>query len=139
MVGILTHAARPSGVPLVVDGTACSILRLLHTTWVSRVRRFDRRPCRQTRRVGNMFDRSAKSMKPARISFYGNFGAGNLGNECTLQAVIEQILRCWPDAQLLCFCANPQDVRTRHNIAAFPSCSSALGLGPSVIHSAAGS
>ena len=68
-----------------------------------------------------MCDRSAKSMKPARISFYGNFGAGNLGNECTLQAIIEQILRRWPDAQLLCFCTNPQDVRTRHNIAAFPS------------------
>jgi polysaccharide pyruvyl transferase WcaK-like protein len=60
-------------------------------------------------------------MKPARISFYGNFGAGNLGNECTLQAVIEQTQRRWPDAQLLCFCTNPQDVRTRHNIAAFPS------------------
>src|SRR5262252_1435379 len=70
---------------------------------------------------GDMCDRSAKSMKPARISFYGNFGASNLGNECTLQAVIEQILRRWPDAQLLCFCPNPQDVRTRHNIAAFPS------------------
>src|SRR5262245_41706458 len=60
-------------------------------------------------------------MKPARISFYGNFGAGNLGNECTLQAVIEQTLRRRPDAQLLCFCTNPQDVRARHNIAAFPS------------------
>jgi polysaccharide pyruvyl transferase WcaK-like protein len=60
-------------------------------------------------------------MKPARISFYGNFGAGNLGNECTLQVVIEQILRRCPDAQLLCFCTNPQDVQTRHNITAFPS------------------
>src|SRR5262245_9709123 len=70
---------------------------------------------------GNMSDRSAKSMKPARISFYGNFGAGNLGNECTLQAIIEQTLRRWPDAQLLCFCTNPQDVRIRHRIAAFPS------------------
>ena len=68
-----------------------------------------------------MSDRSAKSMKPASISFYGNFGAGNLGNECTLQAVIEQTLRRRPDAQLLCFCTNPQDVRTRHNIATFPS------------------
>jgi polysaccharide pyruvyl transferase WcaK-like protein len=58
---------------------------------------------------------------PRKISLYGNFGAGNLGNECTLQAVIEQIWRRWPDAQLLCFCTNPQDVRTRHNIAAFPS------------------
>src|SRR6516165_9021339 len=62
-----------------------------------------------------------KIMKPIRISFYGNFGAGNLGNECTLQAVIEQIRMRWPDAQLLCFCTNPQDVRRRHNIAAFPS------------------
>jgi polysaccharide pyruvyl transferase WcaK-like protein len=68
-----------------------------------------------------MLNWTAKSMKPARISFYGNFGAGNLGNECTLQAVIEQILRRWPDAQLLCFCTNPQDVRKRHDIAAFPS------------------
>ena len=62
-----------------------------------------------------------KSMKPARISFYGNFGAGNLGNEATLQAVIEQTLRRQPDAKLLCFCTSPQDVRKRHNIPAFPS------------------
>jgi polysaccharide pyruvyl transferase WcaK-like protein len=60
-------------------------------------------------------------MKPLRISLYGNFGAGNLGNEATLQAVIEQILRRLPKGQLLCFCTNPHDVRTRHNIAAFPS------------------
>jgi polysaccharide pyruvyl transferase WcaK-like protein len=45
---------------------------------------------------------SKRSGKIARISFYGNFGAGNLGNECTLQAVIEQTRRRWPDAQLLC-------------------------------------
>ena len=53
-----------------------------------------------------------KSMKSPRICFYGNFGAGNLGNEATLQAIIEQILRRWPDAQLLCFCTNPEDVRS---------------------------
>jgi polysaccharide pyruvyl transferase WcaK-like protein len=63
-------------------------------------------------------------MKPARISFYGNFGAGNLGNECTLQAMIQRTLRRWPDAQLQCFCTNPQDVRTRHNIIAL--CSEAI-------------
>lgn len=60
-------------------------------------------------------------MKSARISFYGNFGAGNLGNECTLQTTIEQTLQRLPDAQLLCFCTNPEDVRTRHNISAFRS------------------
>jgi polysaccharide pyruvyl transferase WcaK-like protein len=68
-----------------------------------------------------MFDWSGKSKNPARISFYGNFGAGNLGNECTLQAVIEQTSRRWPDSRLLCFCTNPQDVQNRHHIAAFPS------------------
>lgn len=62
-----------------------------------------------------------KFMRPKTISFYGNFGAGNLGNECTLQATIEQTLQCWPDARLSCFCTNPPDVRTRHDIAAFPS------------------
>jgi hypothetical protein len=75
-------------------GAACSIRGLSCTTRVSGVR--------QTRRVSDSEIRSAKSMKPARISFYGNFAAGNLGNECTLQAVIEQTLRRWPDAQLLC-------------------------------------
>jgi polysaccharide pyruvyl transferase WcaK-like protein len=62
-----------------------------------------------------------KSVKPKRIALYGMFGAGNLGNECTLQVIIEQILLRWPDAIFMCFCANPQDVRARHGIAAFPS------------------
>jgi polysaccharide pyruvyl transferase WcaK-like protein len=68
-----------------------------------------------------MSDWVEKFMKSQRICFYGNFGAGNLGNEATLQAILEQIPRCWPDAQLLCFCTNPQDVRTRHHIAALPA------------------
>ena len=51
-------------------------------------------------------------MKPVRISLYGHFGAGNLGNECTLQAVIEQTLRHRPNAQMLCFCTNPKYVQT---------------------------
>jgi polysaccharide pyruvyl transferase WcaK-like protein len=59
-------------------------------------------------------------MNPVRISVYGNFGAGNLGNEATLQAVIERVLQRWPDAQLTCFCTNPQDVRARHRIEAIP-------------------
>lgn len=58
---------------------------------------------------------------PARIGIYGNFGAGNLGNEATLHVVIRRILRHLPDAHLLSFCTNPEDVRARHNIAAVPS------------------
>jgi polysaccharide pyruvyl transferase WcaK-like protein len=57
-------------------------------------------------------------MRPSRIVFYGNFGAGNLGNEVTLQTAIEQTLARMPGAELLCVCTNPEDVRSRHGIAA---------------------
>jgi polysaccharide pyruvyl transferase WcaK-like protein len=62
-------------------------------------------------------------MQPTRIVFYGNFGAGNLGNEVTLQTAIEQTLARLPHAKLLCICTNPDDVRARHGIAAAPSLS----------------
>lgn len=58
-------------------------------------------------------------MRPKRIAFYGNFGDGNLGNECTLQTAIEHTLQRWPDARLECICTGPEDVRARHGIAAF--------------------
>jgi polysaccharide pyruvyl transferase WcaK-like protein len=53
------------------------------------------------------------------ITFLGHFGAGNLGNESTLQAVIERTLRHWPQATLQCACTNPKDVESRHKISAF--------------------
>jgi polysaccharide pyruvyl transferase WcaK-like protein len=62
-------------------------------------------------------------MRPTRIVLYGNFGAGNLGNEVTLQTAIEHTLAHLPRATLLCVCTNPQDVRARHGIEAFPSLS----------------
>lgn len=62
-------------------------------------------------------------MRPSRIVFYGNFGAGNLGNEVTLQTAIEQTLARVPGAELLCVCTNPDDVRSRHGIDAAPAMS----------------
>jgi polysaccharide pyruvyl transferase WcaK-like protein len=63
-------------------------------------------------------DTRPKPMKQARIVLYGNFGAGNLGNEITLQTVIAHIRRHRPDAQLQCFCTGPGDVQSRHHIPA---------------------
>lgn len=62
-------------------------------------------------------------MRASRIVFYGNFGAGNLGNEVTLQTAIEQTLARVPGAELVCVCTNPDDVRTRHGIGAVHSMS----------------
>lgn len=61
---------------------------------------------------------SPSRLEIERVTFLGHFGAGNLGNECTLQAAIERTLRCWPEARLLCACTNPEDVTLRHKIPA---------------------
>jgi len=65
----------------------------------------------------------SERMRPTRIVFYGNFGAGNLGNEVTLQTAIEQTLRRLPTARIVCVCTGPEDVRARHGIEAAPSLS----------------
>lgn len=69
-------------------------------------------------------------MTPTRIAFYGNFGAGNLGNEVTLQTAIEETRRRLPDAQLLCICTGPEDVRARHGIGAIRSTAARVGASP---------
>src|SRR5579862_1299965 len=66
-------------------------------------------------------------MRPTRIVLYGNFGAGNLGNEVTLQTAIEQTLSHLPHANVLCVCTDPEDVRRRHGIEAEPSQSRGSG------------
>lgn len=52
-----------------------------------------------------------------RIAFWGNFGALNLGNECTLAAVVGNFRARLPDAELMAICRDPQDVAERHGIA----------------------
>jgi len=57
-------------------------------------------------------------MREKRISLFGNFGSLNLGNECTLQAIIHNIRTLLPNAELECICTNPEDVSARHGVAA---------------------
>src|SRR2546426_2420354 len=60
-------------------------------------------------------------MRPARICFYGRFGQGNLGNESTLQAVLHHTRRYFPEGELLCICADPEDTSSRHHVEATPN------------------
>jgi len=60
-------------------------------------------------------------VNPKKIAFYGLFGQQNWGNECTLQAIIYHVRRQYPDAELRCFCTDPEDTSRRHNIAAYPA------------------
>ena len=46
-------------------------------------------------------------MIPETIAFLGDFGTHNLGNECTLQAAIQHVRSCVPEAVLSCICPEP--------------------------------
>jgi|WetSurMetagenome_2_1015567.scaffolds.fasta_scaffold00167_7 polysaccharide pyruvyl transferase WcaK-like protein len=59
-------------------------------------------------------------LKRKKIYFIGNFGNGNIGNECTLQAILHHCRKYLPDAEITGVCANPGDVSGRHDIHAIP-------------------
>lgn len=58
--------------------------------------------------------------KRKRISFFGNFGKGNLGNESTLRAILYNLDQHLPDAEVNCICTGPEATAATHNIAAIP-------------------
>jgi polysaccharide pyruvyl transferase WcaK-like protein len=68
--------------------------------------------------------------KPKKIAFYGFFGQENLGNECTLQAIIYNTRKYFSDAEFKCICSVPEDVRIRYNIPAFPMWKMCDGVWP---------
>ena len=58
--------------------------------------------------------------KRMRIALFGLFGIENLGNECTLQAMLHNVRLHKSDADFFCISYEPQDTEQRHNIAAVP-------------------
>jgi len=55
-----------------------------------------------------------------RIGVFGHVGNGNLGDEALITAVIQNVRRRYPDAELRGFTRRPQDTEQRHRIPAFP-------------------
>lgn len=55
-----------------------------------------------------------------RIGLFGHFGAGNLGNEASLEVVLGFIRRERPGAQILCICTNPETTRLAHDVLTVP-------------------
>ena len=58
-------------------------------------------------------------MKPKKIVFLGLFGQQNLGNECTLQAMVYHARQRFRDAEIKCVCTGPEDTLARHGIPSF--------------------
>jgi len=64
--------------------------------------------------------RSVHDTARARIALFGIFGIQNLGNECTLQAMVHNVRGRLSNADLYTICYVPRDTARRHAIAAVP-------------------
>ena len=69
-------------------------------------------------RIGRALKIDSSTRK--KISCFGNFGTGNLGNESTLQAVLQNIHKYLPDADVNCICTGPEATASTYNITAIP-------------------
>lgn len=58
--------------------------------------------------------------RATRIGLLGPFGFGNLGDGAIQQAVIQNILRYVPNAEIVGFSLNPEDTERRHGIRSYP-------------------
>jgi polysaccharide pyruvyl transferase WcaK-like protein len=56
-----------------------------------------------------------------KIAFFGHFNSTNLGNEATLQAILYNLRRFQPDAEVTCVSTGPEATAATHRIKAIPS------------------
>lgn len=67
-------------------------------------------------------DRSPALAQRTKYVFFGHFGAGNWGNECTLHACLHCVRQLRPDAQLTATSTTPTDTTQRHGVESFGLC-----------------
>jgi polysaccharide pyruvyl transferase WcaK-like protein len=58
--------------------------------------------------------------KRSTISFFGDFGSTNFGNESTLQAILWNLRRLLPEAEFSCICTFPSTAAETYKIMALP-------------------
>jgi polysaccharide pyruvyl transferase WcaK-like protein len=62
----------------------------------------------------------AVTRSPRKIGLLDHLGGGNLGDDATLAAVLQNIKSRWPDAEICGFSMNPSDTQARHGITSYP-------------------
>lgn len=68
----------------------------------------------------NLRTRRPRADKVQQIGLLNHMGGGNLGDDATQAAVIQNIKNRWPDAKIALFSMNPDDTRSRHGIPSYP-------------------
>lgn len=61
----------------------------------------------------------SSNLECAKIVVFGTFGAGNIGNECTLQAMLYNIRRRLPAAEIICICSGPEETAANYRVSTF--------------------
>lgn len=63
---------------------------------------------------------SPTKVEHPKVAFFGIFGVENLGNECTLQAILHNAREWLPGGDLYSISYQPDDTTRRHKVAAVP-------------------
>jgi polysaccharide pyruvyl transferase WcaK-like protein len=58
--------------------------------------------------------------QPKNMAFFGHFDSTNFGNEISLQAILYNLWRFQPDAEVLCISTGPEAATTTHHVKAIP-------------------
>jgi len=61
-----------------------------------------------------------RKRKRTKVTFLGNFGQRNLGNEATLAAILHNLQVRLPETDVTCICPNPETTAKTHKISAVP-------------------
>lgn len=69
-------------------------------------------------------------MSAKRIGVFGLFGAGNLGNDGSLEAMLRFLRAARPDAELTCICADPVKIEREHGVRSIRIGGYGAGSGP---------
>ena len=64
--------------------------------------------------------RNAVARKQHKVALFHHCGGGNLGDDATVQAMIQNIKGRWHDATICGFSMNPDDTQARHGIRSYP-------------------
>jgi polysaccharide pyruvyl transferase WcaK-like protein len=57
---------------------------------------------------------------PRNVAVFGNFGSDNLGNEASLQAMLDFVRRTRPDLPITCICYRVEQAQAEHEVSAIP-------------------
>lgn len=63
---------------------------------------------------------ATSTTKRTKVAFFGIFGIHNLGNECTLQSVLQGVRRHLPESGIYVISFDPADTIQRHGLPAVP-------------------